>query len=98
MKKILSIFVLAALVATFALTAFADGNMECPNCGRMSVVTRSIGTYETGPVFVPCIHKAHGEDAVYTTYTQYQDWCSCGYRSAPWSRPTSERRVCHGYN
>lgn len=108
-KKLTSILVLCAMAFTLTLPVSASqplsGEMqpraqECGNCGRMTLSTVKVNTYETGPTSRKCSHgHTYGDDLVYTQYITYQYKCSsCTYKSATWSTPSGTRVVCYGHN
>lgn len=72
---------------------------ECGNCGKMSMLTKKVGGFETGPYEVECIHYPYGTDEVYHYSATYQDTCgSCGFVSEKWSVDEGESlRYCHGW-
>lgn len=108
-KKITSILVLCAMCFTLALPVSAAQTTsgaiqprveECGNCGRMTLRTVTVNTYETGPTVKKCSHGyPYGDDLVYQKYTTYQSKCSyCSYQSATWTRSSGSRTECYGHH
>ena len=87
MKKIIS-----SLMTVFCV--------ECPNCGRFSVVSVKNHTRTANNRQEPCDHYTQGTDEVMDIIAYYQDICgSCVYKSAEYSVDTGEDvRICHGWN
>ena len=106
MKKIISSLMTVFCVAIFSMSVFAENEaikprrLECPNCGRFSVVSVKNHTRTANNRQEPCDHYTQGTDEVMDIIAYYQDICgSCVYKSAEYSVDTGEDvRICHGWN
>ncbi len=106
-KKLTSILALCVMLCMLILPVAAvqasEGiqprTEECGNCGRMTLRTVTVNTYETGPTVKKCSHNyPYGDDKVYQKYTTYQSKCSyCSYKSATWTRSSGTRTECYGH-
>ncbi len=107
-KKLTSILALCVMLCMLilpvaAVQAASEGiqprTEECGNCGRMTLRTVTVNTYETGPTVKKCSHNyPYGDDKVYQKYTTYQSKCSyCSYKSATWTRSSGTRTECYGH-
>ena len=105
-KKIISSLMTVFCVAIFSMSVFAENEaikphrLECPNCGRFSVVSVKNHTRTANNRQEPCDHYTQGTDEVMDIIAYYQDICgSCVYKSAEYSVDTGEDvRICHGWN
>ena len=73
-------------VAIFSMSVFAENEaikphrLECPNCGRFSVVSVKNHTRTANNRQEPCDHYTQGTDEVMDIIAYYQDICgSCVY-------------------
>ena len=107
-KKLTSILLLCVTSLTLTLSVSASQAVPeekqpraqmCGNCGKGTLNTVRVKTYETGPVSQKCIHGyPYGDYLVYKKYTTYQYKCSnCSYKSSTWDQASGTRTVCHGH-
>lgn len=106
MKKFISLLMAVFCVAAFSVSTFAASEtiqprrIECPKCGRFSVVAVKQGQGTANNRQEPCIHYTQGTDEVKDVMEYYQNICgSCVYKSEVYSVDTGEDvRICHGWN
>lgn len=105
MKKIISALIAIFCLVTVSMSAMAEGgiiqprNLQCPECGRFSVVSVKQGEGPAQNRQEPCIHYTQGMDEVMDIYAYYIDICgSCVYESPRYGVDTGEDiRICHGW-
>ena len=101
-KKLTSILVLCIISFTLTLPVSAAQTVskgiqprvqECGNCGKMSLNTVKLNSYEKEPIIRKCTHgRPYGTDQVYKIYITYQYKCAhCSYKSSTWDIAT---RAC----